>query len=235
MIPSTERSEPLSSRKPPTPARAFQVSTRVRGHYLVESPGPDDERLPLLVGFHGYGETAEVHLQALRAIPGAERWRLCAVQGLHSFYRVKTGEVVASWMTRFNRELAIEDNVRYVSGVLGQVRSDYPTSEPLVYVGFSQGVAMAYRAAAGSGAACQALLALGGDVPPDLAGRDLGGFPKVLIGRGSADPWYSREKLEADVELLRGLGVSVDVCAFEGGHEWSDSFYQAAGRHLAGL
>ena len=215
-------------------ARAFQISTPVRGHYVVESSGSDDERLPLLVGFHGYAETAEVHLQALRAIPGGEGWRRCAVQGLHSFYRTKTGEVVASWMTRFNRQLAIEDNVRFVRGVLERVREDYPTREPLVYVGFSQGVAMAYRAAA-AGSACRALLALGGDVPPDLAGRDLTGFPRVLIGRGTTDPWYSEEKLEADVELLRNRGVSVDVCAFEGGHEWSDSFYRAAGDLLAAL
>ncbi len=142
-------------------------------------------------------------------------------------------------MTRFNRELAIEDNVRYVTGVVGRVREDYPTREPLVYVGFSQGVAMAYRAAAADGPACQALLALGGDVPPDLGGRDLTGFPRVLIGRGTADPWYSQEKLGADVDLLRSKGVSVEVCAFEGGHEWrlrsSPRLPSSAGGALARL
>ena len=225
----------MSSRHPSTPARAFQLGTTVHGHYLVESSGSDEETLPLLVGFHGYAETAEIHIEALRGIPGIEGWRRCAVQGLHSFYRVKTGDVVASWMTRFNRELAIEDNVRFVTGVVERVREDYPTREPVVYVGFSQGVAMAYRAAASGGTACQALLALGGDVPPDLAGRDLTGFPRVLIGRGTTDPWYSEEKLAADVELLRSRGVSVDVCAFEGGHEWSDSFYRASADLLATL
>ena len=115
------------------------------------------------------------------------------------------------------------------------MREDYLTREPLVYVGFSQGVAMAYRAAAAGGPACQALLALGGDVPPDLGGRDLTGFPRVLIGRGAADPWYSQEKLGADVDLLRSKGVSVEVCAFEGGHEWSDSFYRAAADLLSAL
>ena len=224
----------MPSSQPSMSARAFQLSTPVRGHYLVESPGSDDERRPLLVGFHGYAERADVHLEALRLIPGVERWRRCAVQGLHSFYRTRTGEVVASWMTRFNRELAVEDNVRYVLGVVERVREDYPTREPLVYVGFSQGVAMAYRAAA-AGPAAQLLLALGGDVPPDLAERDLTGFPRVLIGRGTTDPWYSQEKLGADVELLRSKGVRVEVCAFEGGHEWSDSFYRAAAELLAAL
>ena len=150
--------------------RSVRVPTTVHGHCEVEGPDEDAGPRPLLVGFHGYAETAERHLEALSGIPGIAGWRRCAVQALHPFYRGKTGEVVASWMTRFNRELAIEDNVRYVAEVVTRVRNDFPTREPLVYVGFSQGTAMAYRAAAGAGHRSQALLALGGDVPPG-AGR----------------------------------------------------------------
>jgi predicted esterase len=208
--------------------QAFQIPATVHGHFVVESPAVESEPLPLLVGFHGYAETAELHLAALGRIPGIDGWRRCAVQGLHSFYRGKTGEVVASWMTRFGRERAIEDNVRFVSEVVARVKTDFATRDPLVYVGFSQGTAMAYRAAAGAGHRARALLALGGDVPPELSERDLEGFPRVLIGRGTDDPWYSEEKLAADVELLRGRGVSVEVCRFDGGHEWSDPFHQAA-------
>jgi predicted esterase len=212
-----------------------QIPATVHGHYVVESPASESEPLPLLVGFHGYAETAEVHLEALRRIPGIDGWRRCAVQGLHPFYRTKTGEVVASWMTSFNRELAIEDNVRYVSEVVAKIKADFETRDPLVYVGFSQGTAMAYRAAAATGHRSQALLALGGDVPPELSAEDLAGFPRVLIGRGSGDPWYSEEKLAADVELLKRKGVSVEVFEFGGGHEWSDSFYQAAGDLLRAI
>lgn len=51
----------------------------------------------------------------------------------------------------------------------------------------------------------------------------------MLIGRGATDPWYSEDKLAADVALLRGKGVTVEVCRFEGGHQWGDAFYRAAG------
>jgi predicted esterase len=214
------------------PVRAFQLPVQTHGHYVVEGP-ESDEPLPLIVGFHGYGEMAETHLEALRAIPVPGLWRLCAIQGLSTFYNFKTGEVRASWMTRFNRELAIADNTRYVSQVVTQVKRDFPTCEPLVYVGFSQGVAMAYRAAAGAAHRCRALLALGGDVPPELAEGDLTGFPDVLIGRGSQDPWYSEEKLAGDVALLEGRGVPVEVCRFEGEHEWSVAFLRAAGALLS--
>ena len=151
--------------------RELQVPTTVHGHCVVEGPGAEAGPRPLIVGFHGYAETAEAHLEALRGIPGSEGWRRCAVQALHPFYRGKTGDVVASWMTRFNRELAIADNTRYVGEAVSRVKEELPFREPLVYVGFSQGTAMAYRAAAGSGHPSRALLALGGDVPPELADR----------------------------------------------------------------
>jgi predicted esterase len=57
----------------------------------------------------------------------------------------------------------------------------------------------------------------------------------VLIGRGSNDPWYSEEKLRSDVALLEEKGVAVEVCRFEGGHEWSGTFYRAAGDFLEAL
>jgi len=214
-------------------SESFQVPAGTHGHYVVE--GPDtNEPLPLIVGFHGYAENAKRHLEALRRI-APRGWRLCAVQGLHAFYNRKSGEVVASWMTRMNRELAIADNVAYVGRVVAAVKESYPTREPLVYVGFSQGVAMAYRAAAGAGHPSRALVALGGDVPPEVGARDLAGFPRVLVGRGSEDPWYRAEQLAADVELLQRKGVDVQVCQFDGGHEWSDAFVSAAGALLESL
>jgi predicted esterase len=207
-------------------SESFQVPVGTHGHYVVE--GPDsDEPLPLIVGFHGYAENAEGHLEALRRI-APRGWRLCGVQGLHAFYNRKSGEVVASWMTRLNRELAIADNVAYVERVVAAVKQTHATREPLVYVGFSQGVAMAYRAAAGAGHRCRAVVALGGDVPPDVAATDLSRFPRVLVGRGAEDPWYTEEKLAADLAVLQGKGVEVEVCRFEGGHEWGDAFVARA-------
>ena len=116
--------------------------------------------------------------------------------------------------------------------VVTRVRNDHPIREPLAWVGFSQGTAMAYRAAAAAGHRGHVLLALGGDVPPELAEIDLADFPRVLIGRGATDPWYSEEKLVADIALLEGKGVTVEVCRFDGGHEWGAAFCRAAGQAL---
>lgn len=210
--------------------RASQIAAQVHGRYLLEVP-PEAKGAALLVGFHGYGENAERHLGELRRIPGASRFVLCAVQALHPFYN-KTGEVIACWMTRLDRDQAIEDNVRYVASVVSRVRQDLPVSERLIYLGFSQGAAMAYRAAAGAGHSCQGLIVLGGDVPPELEQLDLSGFPPVLLGRGSSEEWYDAAKMEHDVEILRSRRVDVRPLIFQGGHEWTDEFRAAAGEFL---
>src|SRR5947208_16424063 len=99
----------------------------------------------------------------LQRIPGIDRWAVASVQGLHPFYRRRTNEIVASWMTRQNRELAIADNISYVSSVVGRL-SEEPRAA-VVLTGFSQGVAMAFRAAAAVRPAVAGVIACGGDVP----------------------------------------------------------------------
>jgi len=206
------------------------IPARVHGTFLVREPAVAGEPdTPLLVGFHGYGETAEKHLAELTRIPGTQSWRLVAVQALHPFY-TRTNEVVASWMTRFDREHAIADNAAYVGAVVARLRERAPRG-PLVYAGFSQGVATAYRAAAKSGHACQGIVALGGDVP-ELTPQDLAGLPAVLIGGGLKEAFYTPARLAADVARLTGAGVDARPVPYEGGHEWTDAFREEAGRFL---
>jgi predicted esterase len=206
------------------------IATLVHGRFLVEAPA-DPTGCPLLVGFHGYGETADKHMEELRKIPGAQGWVLAAVQGLHPFYN-RAGEVIASWMTRQDRELAIADNISYAASVVAELRRTLPVSDRLVFLGFSQGAAMAYRAAASSGHLCHGIVVLGGDVPPELEAGGLARFPPVLLGRGSSEEWYDAAKMEHDVELLRGQGVDVRPVVFTGGHEWTNEFRAAAGEFL---
>lgn len=205
------------------------LPARTLGRYLIEG-GPGV--LPLVVGFHGYGESAEKHMDELRRIPGAEATRRVAVAALHRFMNRGTGEIVGSWMTRQDREQAIADNVEYVAGVLAAVEREHPGNGRRVFVGFSQGTAMAYRAAAKAGHPCHGLVILGGDAPPELA-EDRSPLPPVLIGRGTGDTWYTEAKMAGDLELLRRRGVSAETLVFEGGHEWTDEFRRAAGRFLA--
>src|SRR5262249_7112793 len=158
----------------------------------------------------------------MRAIPGANRWRLLAIQGLHRFYQRRANEVVASWMTRQDRELAIADNVAYVNAAVDAVIAEWPDPPAVVYTGLSHGVAMPFRAAPASTRALAGVVSVGGDVPPELAPAALSRIPAVLICRGVRDEWYTTAKFDADIGRLRAAGAAVTPLAFDGGHEWAE-------------
>lgn len=198
------------------------IETRVHGRYLYEDRGPER----LLVGFHGYAELADANLAELEKIPGVERWSVAAIQALHPFY-TRSGQVVANWMTRLDRELAIGDNLAYV----GKVLDALPAPEHLVFLGFSQGVAMAARAAAHI--RCAGLILLGGDIPPEIKSPEVR-LPPVLLARGTTDDWYTEEKFKDDLNYLE-TATRVSPLVFEGGHEWTDAVRAAAGEFLRGV
>jgi predicted esterase len=211
------------------------IAATVHGRYLVERPA-GTARLPMLVGFHGYGERAEDMLAALQRIRGDRPWLLVSVQALNRFY-TKSQAIVANWMTREDRDRAIDDNINYVAGVIAAVRGEQLVTDVIVYAGFSQGVAMAYRAAAfassraGDIPAAAGGIMLAGDVPPDVAPH-LATIPRLLLGRGSTDDWYTEGKAAADLEHMSKAGLVPDVHVFDGGHIWDESFVAKAGQFL---
>jgi predicted esterase len=207
------------------------LSTATTGRYLVE-PAPQPGA-PLLVGFHGYGQRAEHLLEELRRIPGAAGWTLVAVQALHRFYSTKTREVVGSWMTSLDRDQAIEDNIAYVLRVVAELRAERGNGK-LVFAGFSQGAAMAWRAAARC-QPCHGLVVLGGDLPGDVAQVHSLVLPPVLLGRGEQDTFYTGPQIERDLAALKSLGFQPEVVRFDGGHEWGPGFLTVAGRFLEGV
>ena len=207
------------------------IAAGTHGRYLIEppaSPGP----APVLVGFHGYGEAADAQLERMRRIPGAERWLLVSIQGLHRFYQRRANEVVASWMTRQDREAAIGDNLAYIAAVMAALARDYPGASRLAFAGFSQGVAMTFRAAAASSRAVDGVIAVGGDVPPELEAVAVGRVRQALVCHGARDEWYTQAMFERDVQRLRAANVTVRPLEFAGGHAWSDEVVQAASLFL---
>lgn len=199
--------------------RIETIATQTHGRYVVRD-GPPER---LFLGFHGYAQNAEIHLADVDTIPGIENWTVVAVQALNRFYMGRSTETSACWMTRQDRELVIADNIDYVRAVAAQ----FPAAETIVVEGFSQGAAMAYRAAANLDRVAGAII-LGGDVPPDVDGP----LPPILIGRGEDDDWYTDEKLKKDLNSLAGR-ARVETAVFPGRHEWTDAFRSAAGEFLS--
>jgi predicted esterase len=198
-------------------------STTIHGRYLVDI---HEHSRATLVGFHGYKENAAIHMEALRRIAGDRTVGLISIQGLHRFYS-RGSDVVAGWMTKEDREQAIADNIEYVGRALTMIADEFGITRPMIYVGFSQGVAMAYRAAAFVQRPCDGVIALAGDLPPDVA-PVAAGLPRTLIGRGDGEDWYTADQAAKDLEVLRPAGVGVEEFVFAGGHEWTPQFVDRA-------
>ena len=210
------------------------IATTTHGRVLVREARAAAAR-GLVVGFHGYMESAGLQMERLRAIPEASRWTLVSIQALHRFYRGRTDEVVASWMTRQDREAALADNLEYVDAALDAIPHD--GSSKIVYAGFSQGVAMAFRSAVRGRHGAAGVIGIGGDVPPELLVDPQARFPYVLLARGARDEWLTAEKFRADLNALTGRSPAARVRAleFEGAHEWNDAGAAAAGDFLQSL
>jgi predicted esterase len=215
------------------------VATNTHGRVLVRRSRSAPAR-GVLAGFHGYSETAAIQLPRLDAIPGADAWALVSVQALHRFYRGRTTEVGASWMTHEDRETAIADNVAYVTAALRLVADD--AAAGIVYAGFSQGVAMAFRAAVlgpqgrtpnfEPPGPSVGVIAVGGDVPPELLADPAARFPPILLARATADEWYTAAKFDNDVAALRARGADFETFVYDGPHEWTPAVSPAAGAWL---
>lgn len=199
-------------------AEVHVVPTLTHGRVLVRHAHAAAAR-GVLVGLHGYMENAAIQMKRLEEIPGTAAWTLVAIQALHRFYRGRTDEIVASWMTREDRDDAIADNVSYVGAALDSVPHDEATR--VVYAGFSQGVPMAFRAAMRGRHHASGIIAVGGDVPPELL-ADGAEFPPVLLLRGTRDiEWYTQTKYDADVAALTARGVPFQTIVYDGAHEWN--------------
>jgi predicted esterase len=227
--------------------RTLLIPTTTHGRVLVrEAPKPRG----VLVGFHGYAEDAEAQMARLDTIPGNDDWTLVSIQGLHRFYRGRGETVVSGWMVRQDREAMIADNVAYVDAALdglslavrlkadatamdctNSLKADAARSDavPLVFCGFSQGVAMAFRAAVLGRRPAAGVIGVGGDVPPELLAGTGTSFPPVLLMRGTREEWYTDTKMRSDVEALTARGVAVTPIVYDGGHEWTQGVSAAVG------
>ena len=208
---------------------SHSVETTTHGRVLVENAA-DPHSGRLLVACHGYAQNAEAMLEEVRRIPGVAGWRVASVQALHRFYSRSQQTVVASWMTREDRDLAIADNIAYLDRAVEAAGGN--EAGAIVFIGFSQGAAMAYRAALCGRYQAAGVVALAGDVPPDVKALTARRWPRVLLGAGVQDTWYTAGMLAADEQFLASRDVERQIVRFDGGHDWTDAFRLTAGRWL---
>jgi predicted esterase len=181
---------------------------------------------------HGYGQLAEYFIQKFQVL---SKHGICVIapEGLSRFYledvtkRSQGGSnrVGATWMTRENRLMDIDNYLRYLNQVY---MTEVPTriAIPASILGFSQGAATASRWAIENKVTFHRLILWAGLFPDDM---DFDAAHQVLINKnvqlvyGTQDPFLTDERLVHLENLRQKLKVPATVLTFEGKHEIDES------------
>ncbi|MBN8578633.1 MAG: dienelactone hydrolase family protein [Cytophagales bacterium] len=181
----------------------------------------------IVFALHGYGQLAPYFLKKFQPVCNDHTY-LVAPEGLSHFYledvtsRSQTGntKVGASWMTRENRLMDIENYLSYLHTVY---HTEVPTgyNGKVTLLGFSQGAATASRWVC-AGAHAHQLILWAGVFPPDLNLQDASttlARTEVKFVYGTKDPFVTEARLHEVEHLFAKLNLSPDRITFEGGHE----------------
>ncbi|MCH2176627.1 MAG: hypothetical protein MK193_12960 [Lentisphaeria bacterium] len=185
----------------------------------------------LIVAFHGYTGNATHALEIAKQIQLPGKVVSLGIQGLHRFY--KNGEIAASYMTREDRESAIHDNIEYFNQVMNRATTTWNWKK-LVICGFSQGAAMAMRAAANLN--CNEVpikvITVGGDIPKDIYEKLNESYPPQLLVRGEQDKLYTEEIFEQDRKLISKHNAPIKAITLPGKHRWDNEVSKAAKKFI---
>ncbi len=170
---------------------------------------------------HGQGQLASYFLKKFEPIQSTSRC-IIAPEGLSKYYlNGLSGRVGASWMTKENRLVEIDNYINYLNQLYHQLIPSRSTIKVVLF-GFSQGVATACRWANQSTIRLDRLILWAGTIPPDL---DLN-FAKTnyqkfstTIAYGLNDEFIGGIELEEMKVRINQLGIDPHFEIFNGKHE----------------
>ena len=177
---------------------------------------------------HGYGQLAQYFIKKFKALESGE---ICVIapEGLSKFYLENvasrnaggSNRVGATWMTREDREVDIENYINYLQQVYDkEIRSN--TKVKVTILGFSQGAATATRWALTGKPNFDKFILWAGIFPPDMnfeRGKEILGKKKVIAVYGSDDPFVTATRMQEMLDLSSKLELKPEKLDFVGRHE----------------
>ena len=176
------------------------------------------ENKHLLLVFHGYGQLAPRFIQKFSDLQ--EDYYIVAAEGLHRFYvEGFSGKVGASWMSKEDRLTDIADYLNYLDRLAVLIKAEEYDSISLL--GFSQGVATAFRWLEHSSLPIDHFLICSGMIPPDVEiPIKLERFKPVRFTylSGDNDPFRKEEEVRSLILQLKDNHLNFSEIYFSGGH-----------------
>lgn len=182
------------------------------------------------VVIHGYGQLAQYFLKKFNLI-AEQGVFVIAPEGLSRFYLSELtnagradNRVGATWMTRENRLMDIDNYIRYLDAVISKELGG--SNAPVTLLGFSQGCATACRWATHGRLRFDRLILWAGLFPPDMdfvKGHNVLEGKKTYMVVGDQDPYLNAERMKEFDALSEKLDITPKKVVFEGKHELNET------------
>lgn len=211
---------------------SLQFNYRAR-YYKFSGVNRDNPQVWFVM--HGYGQLARYFIKKFKLL---ENKNICVIapEGLSRFYlediptRVAGGSnrVGATWMTKENREMDIENYINYLQAIY-DIELKNTNNANVTLLGFSQGAATVTRWAISNKPKFQRFILWAGIFPPDMnfeTGRNVFGNKEVVTVYGKEDPFITEERKGEMKMLCKQLQVTPKQILFEGGHDINDAALQ---------
>jgi predicted esterase len=185
----------------------------------VLSHAPSAETKEVLFVCHGYAQLATEFIESFADVATPQRI-VVAPEGLHRFYqRGGYEKVVASWMTKEDREDDIRDYVLWLDSVAQEVLSECLPDTKITVLGFSQGAATVSRWASLGKIKIDHLILWCGFFPPDLKAENPPKSKLVTVVTASDDKFISPEAEQKQLLEMKSQFATYKHIRFTGQHE----------------
>lgn len=171
---------------------------------------------------HGYGQLAYYFLQHFIKELGRSDTFVVAPEGLSRFYLSEDySRVGASWMTKEDRTLEIDDQQTYLTETARQLIFDHPAYRPdikKIALGFSQGTATIWRWLDRSAPPFDYLILWAGMAPAEMDKLKAHAALQVMLAFGNDDPFITPDKITQVRETIDALPGKTSLYTYPGGH-----------------
>ena len=170
--------------------------------------------------FHGIGYLSRYFLKHFKEFDPDENYFIAPQAPSKYYLNNDYRHVGASWLTRENTRIEIENLMNYLDQIYKTEELDKALN--LILMGYSQGVSVATRWMVRRKILPAQLIIHSGKIPAELKPVDFefmkGTSVKLLYG--TDDPFLNEKTLKIEAENAKDLfGEQLEIFPFEGGHE----------------
>ncbi len=207
--------------------------TKTAHYYTIGTPGKHIQYCWIVC--HGYGQLAQYFIRKFDVIANADTL-IIAPEGLSRFYTEGfSGKVGASWMTKEDRLIEIDDYSNYLATLYNQFTAQLADNVQIIFLGFSQGCATQLRWILQKFPRFDHLILWAGLLPEDLdylSHQDYFTDKKLHFVYGTNDSFITPERLQQHEQLIENQHLKLNVLSFEGAHTIDRPTLQTLTTHI---